>query len=58
MKQGYKTTEFWVTSITSLATILNQSGLLGSIVLPIEAVSSIAAIVVGYAISRGIAKKQ
>ena len=57
-KAGYKTTEFWVTMITALTTTLNQSGLLGSVVLPIEAIASIAAIVAGYALSRGLAKKQ
>lgn len=56
MTKGYKTSEFWVTTITGLAIMLNQSGLLGSIVLPIESIGVIAAIAFPYIISRGIAK--
>jgi hypothetical protein len=57
-KAGYKTTEFWAMAATSIATILNQSGILGAIILPIETVSTIALMVAGYALSRGLAKKQ
>jgi len=56
MTKGYKTTEFWVTTITSLVVILNQSGILGTFVIPTEAVMSIAGIVASYVISRGVAK--
>jgi len=56
MTKGYKTSEFWVMAITSLGTIFNQSGLLGSVVLPIEALGAVAAMVFGYVVSRGVAK--
>ena len=56
MKPGYKTSEFWVTAITSLGTVVNQSGLLGSFTLPVEAIATIAGIVATYVLSRGIAK--
>jgi len=56
MKTGYKTSEFWVMAITSVATLFNQSGVLGSVVLPIEALGAMAAMVFGYVISRGMAK--
>lgn len=56
-KPGYKTTEFWITLVTSVATFMNQSGFLGSFILPVEAIGSIAAIVIGYSISRGTSKK-
>lgn len=57
VKSGWKTTEFWVTVFTSFGVILNQSGLLGELVLPIETVGTIAASVAAYVLSRGIAKK-
>jgi len=56
MTKGYKTTEFWAATITSLGVIANQSGLLGSFVLPVEALAAIAVMVSGYIISRGLAK--
>ncbi len=56
MKPGYKTSEFWVASITAIATIANQSGLLGSFALPIESIGVISGIIATYVISRGIAK--
>lgn len=56
MKTGYKTTEFWVTTLSSIAVILNQSGLLGSFVLPVEAIATVAGIIGAYVISRGVAK--
>jgi hypothetical protein len=55
-KTGYKTTEFWVAALTSIATLLNQSGLLGTIVLPIEGIASVAGIVGAYIISRTVVK--
>lgn len=57
-KAGWKTSEFWVTTITALAVALNQSGILGTIVLPIETIATIVAGVASYVISRGLAKKQ
>jgi hypothetical protein len=57
-KKGYKTSEFWVTAITGIAVSLNQSGILGSVILPIEALATIVAGVASYVISRGLAKKK
>lgn len=56
MKDGYKTSEFWVSAISSIALVLNQSGILGEFVLPIEAIGTIAGIIASYVISRGVAK--
>lgn len=56
MKPGYKTSEFWVTTITSIATVINQSGVLGSFALPVESIATVAGIVATYVLSRGIAK--
>lgn len=52
MKTGYKTTEFWLAMVTSLVTLLNQSGLLGSITLPTEAILGIAGVVITYILGR------
>jgi len=57
MKTGYKTTEFWVTAITSISGLLNQAGILGSVILPVEALASLAAIVASYVIGRSYIKK-
>lgn len=56
MTKGYRTSEFWVTVIVTVATLLNQSGILGSVVLPIEVVTTIAGIAASYIVSRGLAK--
>jgi len=56
MTKGMKSSEFWITVVTSVVTLLNQSGLLGT-PLPVEAIASIAGIVATYALSRGLAKK-
>jgi hypothetical protein len=56
MKTGYKTTEFWVTVVTSILTLLNQSGFIGT-PLPVEAIAGIVGLVATYALSRGLAKK-
>lgn len=56
-KQGYKTTEFWTVTVTSIVGLLNQAGILGSVVLPAEALASIAGIVASYVIGRSIVKK-
>lgn len=56
MKAGYKTSEFWVTAVTSLLVTLNQSGVLGSITLPVESIATIAGVIATYVISRGVAK--
>lgn len=56
MKTGYKTSEFWVLAATSIAGLLNQSGALGSFVLPVESIAVIAGLAATYIISRGLAK--
>ena len=56
-RQGYKTTEFWTVAVTSIVGLLNQAGILGSVVLPAEALASIAGIVASYVIGRSIVKK-
>lgn len=55
-KPGYKTTEFWLAVITSVATLLNQSGVLGSFTLPIESIVTVAGIVISYVIGRSVVK--
>lgn len=57
IKPGYKTSEFWVTAVTSLLTLINQSGVLGSVVLPVESIAVIGGMVATYVLSRGMAKK-
>ena len=37
--KGYKTTEFWMTLVTTVFTLLNQSGALGNVVIPPETVA-------------------
>jgi len=56
MTKGFKTSEFWVTVVVTIATLLNQSGILGSIVLPIETITTIAGVAGSYILSRGLAK--
>ena len=56
MTKGYKTTEFWLTAIASIGTLLNQSGALG-IALPIEAILGVVGAISSYTVSRGLAKK-
>lgn len=55
-KKGYKTTEFWLALVTSVATLLNQSGILGDFTLPLEAVAGIAGVVISYIIGRSVVK--
>lgn len=52
MKTGYKTTEFWLAVLTSIVTLLNQSGLLGEYTLPTEAILTIGGIVITYILGR------
>lgn len=59
MKPGYKTTEFWLTSVAALLGLLFASGAIsdGS---QIDKVLGMAATVLsgmGYSVSRGLAKK-
>jgi hypothetical protein len=55
-KKGYRTSEFWLTTIGSILTLLNQSGALGS-PLPIEPIMMVMGSIATYAMSRGFAKK-
>ena len=55
-KPGYKTSEFYLTVLSTLLALLNQSGLLGH-PLPTEAIMSLAAMVATYTASRTMAKK-
>jgi len=52
VKKGYQTSEFWVTTVTGLAITLNQSGILGSVVLPIETITTLVGLVAAYVLSR------
>jgi len=55
LKPGWKTSEFIITVITTIATLLNQAGILG-FPIPMEAVATIAGMIGAYAVSRGLAK--
>ena len=55
MQKGYKTTEFWLTTITTLLTLVNQGGFIG-VPLPVEALAGVIGSVMAYNVSRGIAK--
>lgn len=54
-KMGIKTSEFWLLAISTVVTFLNQTGLLG-IVLPLEAIMTMAAPVVAYVLGRSWVK--
>lgn len=56
MTKGYKTTEFWALTVTSIVGILNQSGAFGDTVLPAGELGILAGTVAAYIISRGLAK--
>ena len=56
MTKGIKTSEFWVAAVTAIVTLANQSGLLGTVVLPLEAIATVAGIVSTYILSRGLSK--
>lgn len=53
-KPGWKTTEFWGAAVAALVPILNQAF---GWELPTEALVSLAVVVAGYALSRGLAKR-
>ena len=56
IKKGYRTTEFWLTAIGSIGTLLNQSGILGS-PLPMDAIMGVLGSIAAYVVSRGVAKR-
>jgi hypothetical protein len=56
VKKGYRTTEFWLTAIGSIGTLLNQSGILGT-ALPMDAILGVLGSIAAYAVSRGVAKR-
>lgn len=51
MKPGYQTTEYWITSLYTLLTLVNQAGFLGH-PLNVPAIMAIAAPVITYAVTR------
>ncbi|MBS4050304.1 MAG: hypothetical protein KGZ69_03775 [Methylomonas sp.] len=55
-KKGYKTTEFWLTTLGSILTLLNQSGALGT-PLPIEPIMAVLGSISAYTMSRSFTKK-
>jgi len=55
-KPGYKTTEFWVVTLSTLLTILNQSGSIGERPMPIGTVLSISSVVIIYTLGRSLVK--
>lgn len=56
-KPGYKTSEFWMTAMVTIISLLNQSGLLGSIVMPPETLAAVIMPIMTYIISRHKTKK-
>jgi hypothetical protein len=59
MKPGYKTTEFWLTSVAALIGLLFASGAIsdGSQIDKILGMASTVLAGMGYSVSRGLAKK-
>jgi hypothetical protein len=59
MKPGYKTTEFWISAICILVSLVWGSGVIGEGTPADRTLATIAGTtsVLGYTISRGIAKK-
>mgnify|MGYP001579257722 CR=1 FL=1 len=55
MKNGWKTTEFWVTVAASAVAVLNQAF---DWKIPTETVTQFIGAVAAYVLSRGLAKKQ
>lgn len=56
VKPGWKTTEFWLSVVTSLGVLLNQSGILGALQIPIDGVATIAGVIATYVASRAWTK--
>lgn len=54
-KPGYKTTEFWLTAITGLVAIVNQSGAF-HFQIPVETVTQVVTVVGAYVGSRSVLK--
>lgn len=59
VKSGYKTTEFWFTTLAQLIGILFASGVVGEGTLLAQALGIATTVLstIGYQVSRGIAKK-
>lgn len=55
-KPGFKTSEFWLAAITSVVTLLNDSGVMGSFQLPTETIITVAGVVVTYILGRSVVK--
>jgi hypothetical protein len=60
IKPGYKTTEFWLSSVAALVGILVASGAVadGTPLAKVVALITTTLTAMGYSISRGIAKKE
>jgi hypothetical protein len=56
MKPGYKTTEFYLAVLSSVVTLLNQSGIIGN-PLPADAIMTIGGVIAAYIASRTVVKK-
>ena len=59
MKDGYKTTEFWLTAVASILGLLFASGVIseGSQVDKMLGMASTVLAGMGYSVSRGLAQK-
>lgn len=55
MVRGFRTSEFWVTAVASIGTLLNQSGILGT-PLPVDAIAYLVGLVAPYVIGRSTVK--
>lgn len=53
--KGWKTSEFWVTILTMIGTVVNQSGLL-KFTLPVDQVQQVVAAAAAYVGSRSVLK--
>ena len=54
--KGYKTSEFWVTTVTSLVVALNSSGILGAVQIPTGIIQTLVGLAVSYILGRSIVK--
>ena len=58
-KPGFKTTEFWLTTVAQIVGLLMTSGAFGdeSVVMKALGVAAMVLSTLGYSVSRGMAKK-